>query len=240
MHPVGKISCLWRYPVKSMLGERCDALMLDSRGAEGDRLFAIRDRSGKLGSGKNSRRFHKIDGLLELQAHCDSDNVPAIRFPSGTVMRGDDAAFQQALSRFLGQPVTLVREGRDSHFDDAPIHVVTSASLSWLRATLPDALTDERRFRPNVVVDWPGDGLAEQDWIGKRLLIGDQVQLLIRAATERCGMVAFAQGDLPRDPSVLGHITRELARRFGVYAEVTIPGRIQMGDLVTLADGRSS
>ena len=59
---------LWRYPVKSMLGEECGYLDVDERGAKGDRLFAVRDADGKFGSGKTTRRFRKIDGLLGFRA----------------------------------------------------------------------------------------------------------------------------------------------------------------------------
>ena len=59
------IAALWRYPVKSMLGERRDELQIEARGAAGDRLYAVRDNQGKLGSGKNSRRHVRIEGLFE-------------------------------------------------------------------------------------------------------------------------------------------------------------------------------
>ena len=54
---VGTVSRLWRYPVKSMLGEECRELAVEARGVAGDRLYALRDAEGKLGSGKNTRRF---------------------------------------------------------------------------------------------------------------------------------------------------------------------------------------
>jgi len=220
-----------------MLGERCDALTLDGRGVTGDRLFALRDRNGKLGSGKNTQRFHKIDGLFGFQAGY-RDGVPFVRFPNGETLNADDASIHGALSAVLGQPVTLVKESEVPHFDDAPIHLLTSASLEWLRRTLPGAQADERRFRPNLVIDWPGDSPLEQAWIGKRLRIGDEVELRIRDATERCGMTAFAQADLPRDPSILRHVTRAAGVRFGVYAEVIVPGAVRIQDPVSLIDRR--
>ena len=62
------VAALWRYPVKSMLGERCQSLALTARGVEGDRLYAIRDADGKFGSGKSTRRFRRIDGLFAFHA----------------------------------------------------------------------------------------------------------------------------------------------------------------------------
>ena len=110
---------LWRYPVKSMLGERLDFVDLDRRGVEGDRQFAIRDVDGKFGSGKNTRRFRKIDGLFEFTATYADDTV-VVRFPDGSTYLGDDPGINVALSNCLGQPVTLSGEGTVSHFDAGP------------------------------------------------------------------------------------------------------------------------
>ena len=221
---------LWRYPVKSMLGERCEVLHVEMRGARGDRLFAIRDRCGKLGSGKHTRRFRKIDGLFGFSASYRSQ-VPQIRFPDGEVMSGDAPCIHQALSKALGQPLTLVREAQISHFDSAPIHLVTSGSLAWLRAALPAVGIDARRFRPNLVIEVPDSEPIEQTWIGKRLRIGE-VELQVSDTTERCGMVAFAQGELPKAPGVLKHITREADLKFGAYAQVLVPGIVRLDDPV--------
>ena len=64
--PEMEVTGLWRYPVKSMLGERCQHLELDFRGVKGDRRYAVRDADGKLGSGKDSRRFRIMD-IFEKQ-----------------------------------------------------------------------------------------------------------------------------------------------------------------------------
>lgn len=233
-----RIAELWRYPVKSMLGERCDALHVKTRGAQGDRLFAIRDAQGKLGSGKHTRRFRRIEGLFGFQAsYCNG--VPHIRFPDGTQLSGDDPFIHQALSDALGLPVTLVREAEVPHFDSAPIHLVTSASLAGLRAALPAAGIDARRFRPNLVIEIPGADAIEQGWIGKRLRIGE-VELQVSDTTERCGMVAFAQSELPKAPEVLRHITQHADLEFGVYAQVLVPGIVQIGSPVVLEDDRQN
>jgi len=99
-HPLGTVAELWRYPVKSMRGERCESLLFETRGVTGDRQFAIRDAAGKFGSGKNTRRFRKIDGLLEFTTrYCG--NVPEIRFPSGEVVRGDSPSIDGAHVRYF-------------------------------------------------------------------------------------------------------------------------------------------
>lgn len=228
-----RVAELWRYPVKSMLGERCESVCIEPRGVQGDRLFATRDGQGKLGSGKHTRRFRRIDGLFGFRAHCRAD-VPLIRFPDGREMDGNDPSIHEALSDALGLPVTLAREAEIPHFDSAPVHLLTTASLAWLRAALPEAGIDARRFRPNLVIEVPGSEPVEQSWIGKRLRVGG-VELQVCDTTERCGMVAFAQGELPKAPEVLRHITRHAELRFGVYAQVLVPGNVRLADPVNLA-----
>lgn len=229
----GTVAELWRYPVKSMLGERLASLRCDARGVAGDRWYAIRDAAGKFGSGKNSRRFRQIDGLFELQSAYRGD-VVEIRLPGGALLRGDDADVHNALSQVLGQPVELAREAQVSHLDAAPIHVLTTASLRWLQAALPAVGIDARRFRPNVVIEVPGVAPTEQAWIGRRLRIGDAVELQVTDATERCGMIAFAQSELAHAPSVLRYVTQYAGLKFGVYARVVTPGTIQKGDRAAL------
>jgi uncharacterized protein YcbX len=232
---LGIVTRLWRYPVKSMLGEQCESLDVHTRGVAGDRLFAIRDTNGKFGSGKSTRRFRQIDGLFGFQAVYAGD-VPVIRFPDGRTMRGDHPDIHTALSHTLGQPVTLAREASISHLDAGPVHLLTTAALAWLRTMLADVYADERRFRPNLVIDVPGATRVERGWLGKLLFVGDAVRLRVSAATERCGMVAFAQAELPYDARILRCIAQEAVLHFGVYAEVLVPGRINRGDSVTVVD----
>jgi len=230
----GPIVRLWRYPVKSMLGEVCEALTLDARGVAGDRLYAVRDAGGKFGSGKSTRRFRRIDGLFRFSAAYAGD-VPRITFPDGRAMAGDDPRIHAELSGALGQPVTLAREAGVSHLDAGPVHVLTTASLAWLRERLPSTSIDERRFRPNVLVDVPGAAQAERLWVGRTLAIGG-VRLKVHEFTERCVMVGMAQSDLADDPRVLRSIADESGLDFGVYAEVVVPGLIARHDRVTLVD----
>ncbi|HZM35585.1 MAG TPA: MOSC domain-containing protein [Burkholderiales bacterium] len=227
------VAALWRYPVKSMLGEPCREVELDARGVKGDRVFAVRDRDAKLGSGKDTRRFRSIEGLFSLSARWDGE-WPEIAFPNGRRLRGDDPGIDQALSAALGVAVTLARESDVPHFDSDPIHVVTTASLDWLRVRLPGSRIDERRFRPNIVLDAPGEGQPELSWTGRTLRVGEAT-LRITSSTERCRMTTLAQADLPADPLVLRAIAQDADVRFGVYAETITPGRIAVGDCAIFA-----
>jgi uncharacterized protein YcbX len=230
---IGVVSKLWRYPVKSMLGEECRDMELDVRGVRGDRLFAVRDADGKLGSGKNTRRFRQIDGLFGFRANY-ARKWPEIRFPDGRVMAGDDPRIHEALSEALGVSVTLVREAQVSHLDAGPVHIVSTGALAWLRSQLPDSRTDERRFRPNILVTTPESGHAEQSWLGKTLRIGPVVKLEVTAPTKRCRMTTLGQSDLPDDPRILRCIAQVADLPFGVYAHVQTPGRIAAGDAIDI------
>ena len=227
---LGNVRALWRYPVKSMLGESCNSLAINRRGVVGDRLFAIRNTKGKFGSGKNTRRFRHIDGLLALQSSYQK-NVPVIEFPDGQIMRGDEANIHTVLSQTLGQPVTLAKENRISHFDDSPIHIITTASLKWLKKALPDSQIDENRFRANLILDVVGDTLVEHQWVGKEIQVGE-VKLKVTKLCERCIMTSSKQKNLPQDSQIFQHIVHQSNLMFGVYARVVDSGVVNLDDEV--------
>lgn len=226
------VASLHRYPVKSTVGERLEVADVVARGLRGDRLWAVRDDDGKLGSGKSTRRFRRMEGLLDLVASYDGD-VPVVTFPDGRGLRGDDPAVHQALSAHVGRPVTLGREGEVSHFDDGPVHLVTTGSLGAVAELLGEPV-DPRRVRPNLVVD-TGDlaGLVEDGWVGSRLQVG-AVVLEVVARMPRCVMVNLPQVGLgaTRVLDVVGDLNDA---NLGVLATVVTPGRVRVGDDVRLA-----
>ena len=231
---------LWRYPVKSLRGERCDELRVHARGMEGDRRYALVDVDGKFGSHKSTRRFVRMRGLFDLAGR-EEGGVTSILFPDGSLLEAEDPALGPALSAHVGQPVTLEEEAAVSHQDAAAIHIVTTASLRWLRERLPSsaqASVDVRRFRPNVVVEVEGTELRERDWVGRHVTLGD-VELAITETTERCVMTTLAQEALPKDPAILRAIAQEASARFGVYASVVRSGALRVGDAVGVVSART-
>ncbi|HEY6417540.1 MAG TPA: MOSC N-terminal beta barrel domain-containing protein [Candidatus Binataceae bacterium] len=122
-----------------------------------------------------------------------------------------------------------------TYFDAYPLHLVTTATLAALSERNPTAQFDVRRFRPNVLIETRSEirGLAEAEWSGRTLSIGD-VQLKLEMPVVRCVMTTLAQDDLPKDPSVLRTIVRDAAQNLGVYATITKPGHIRCGDPVEL------
>ena len=89
--------------------------------------------------------------------------------------------------------------------DYADLHLLTTASLQQLSSISPDVQFDERRFRPNLVIQTVSDitGFAENDWIGKTVVIGDSVRLNITDPTPRCSIPTLSNGTFPNDPKVL-------------------------------------
>ena len=239
---LGTVGELHRYPVKSLAGERPTELLVEPRGVVGDRLWSVRDPDGKLGSGKSSRRFRRMDGLLALQARYDdvyAGAPPVVTFPDGRAIRGDDPSVHEALSGHVGRPVTLDREEQVSHFDEGPIHLVTTSSLATTAAAHGGPV-DARRLRPNFVVDTGTvPGLPENDWAGRHLALGDDVVLEVLYAMPRCVMVDLATDELPADRGLLRTVTAVNAGDLGVVADVVSPGLVSAGDPVTLlADQR--
>ena len=220
---VGQVTGLFRYPVKSLRGEAVDALQVAKRGVVGDRLFALRSADGKFGSGKSTHRFQRMTGLLDLRAFYDGAS-PMIVFPDGSVLAGDDAAVNDQLSAHAGQLVTLAREAEISHFDDSPLHLITTAGLR----TLGLAIADAQRFRPNVVIDVPGYGFVEDRWLGRELVLGE-VRLRITEGAVRCVMIGMEQAGLPERTDLLRQVGDLHHTCFGVYATVVTPGEVAVG-----------
>jgi uncharacterized protein YcbX len=177
----GSIQSLWRYPVKSMLGEEIVRSAVTERGFVGDRVYALVDTlDGKVASAKNPRKWPRM-----YECRAELDETPRrvrIRLPDGDVIASDDPNAATVLSRILGREVALETvaagapvleelwleggpDGRDvtdepiamgspagSFFDYSVIHLVTTATLERLSELYPEGRFDPRRFRPNVLV----------------------------------------------------------------------------------------
>lgn len=233
----GRLARIRRYPVKSLAGEDLERAALEPRGLAGDRAWAVRDLDGKLGSGKSTRRFRRMDGLLELAATYPGD-TPLITLPDGRVLPAGAPATDQALSAHVGRPVSLAREDEVSHFDEGPVHLVTTASLRTL-AEAAGHDVDPRRTRANLLVDWQTDGHPEHGWVGRQVAVGRDVVLRVTAPMPRCVMVDLAQEELPADPGLLRLIGERTGNRaLGVVADVVRTGEVALGDRVTLLAGR--
>ena len=116
-------------------------------------------------------------------------------------------------------------------FADAyAVHLLTTSSLRTMAAYGEDF--DVRRFRPNIVVDSPLDGLVEQQWMGGTLRAGD-VGVRVEIPAIRCSVPMRAQPGVPADPAVSRTVSRHGERCLGVYADIVEAGTIHVGDPVT-------
>jgi uncharacterized protein YcbX len=177
----GSVRGLWRYPVKSMLGEELEACEITDRGLRGDRAYALVDaEDGKVASTKNPRKWAR---LFECRAELlDGSRNVRITLPDGTTVCADDPAAAELLSRLFGRKSALETsaagprvieelwldgspDGRavtdetiamgsppGTFFDYSVVHLVTTATLGRLGELYPEGRFDSRRFRPNLLV----------------------------------------------------------------------------------------
>jgi len=109
------VAGLWRYPVKSMLGEELDVSAVGARGLAGDRAYALVDvGTGNIVSAKNPRRWGMLFECRAryLESPDPAGDVPPVRItmPDGTTVRSDDADLAEVLSQTLGRPVRLTTQ----------------------------------------------------------------------------------------------------------------------------------
>jgi uncharacterized protein len=231
----GAVLELRRYPVKSLGGERLGELELEPRGVVGDRLWALVDEEGKLASGKGSRRFRAVRGLMVHAARLD-DGEPVVTLADGRTARVGEPAMAELVRAIAGPGWRLAREAAVPHHDAAPIHLATTSTLAALGEAVGRPVHAER-LRPNVLVDTGAEpGFAEDAWLGRELAIGE-VRLRVQERTERCVMVDHVRDGMPWLPGsrgVLKAAGRLNAACAGVYADVLVPGRIRAGDAVEL------
>jgi uncharacterized protein YcbX len=101
---LGTVGALWRYPVKSMLGERLPAAEVTDRGIAGDRRLAVLDReTGKVASAKHPRLWRSLLSCTATR----TGSATLVTGPDGTTWSSTDAGLDEALSELTGRPVTL-------------------------------------------------------------------------------------------------------------------------------------
>jgi uncharacterized protein YcbX len=102
---VGRVGALWRYPVKSMLGEPVGPVEIGAGGLDGDRRFGVVDaRTAMVASAKRPRRWRR---LLQLRSEVAGPGVVRILFPDELSVLSTDGGAGKLLSEFLGEEVEL-------------------------------------------------------------------------------------------------------------------------------------
>ncbi len=256
---IGIIDELWRYPVKSLRGERLSELTVTAEGVLGDRTWALRElQYGAIMSAK------MWPWMLQLRAEWSGDpnrgGTVRLHLPDGTTLEGESTAAAETLSRLFKHPVRLerTRQGPISpadleaiqkgeaflpqwkFYDEGPLHLVATGTLRHLkRLEGGNSDFDPRRFRPNILIDTGDDdsGFVEDRWLAGELRIGDTVRIGGMWPAIRCVMLTNAQEELRHDPAILRAAAQHHQAYVGVFAGPLAPGTIRLGDPVVLALG---
>jgi uncharacterized protein len=209
-----RVAELWRYPVKSLRGERLERATVLPDGLDGDRLVRVEDERGLL----TARRKQRLVGVA---AGVSEDGEARIE---GEPWRSEATA--RRIRELGGEGARLVVTDSGARFDAAPVLVVTDGALSAFGE-------DRRRFRPNVVVEGV-TGLEEREWIGRDLAVGSAVLTGLEPC-ERCAVITIDPDTIEIRPDVLRGVNERFDGIMGVYCGVTRAGTIAVGDEVVLS-----
>lgn len=205
---------LWRYPVKSLAGERLEQAEIRPDGMVGDRLVQVYDARGHVVTAR------KHPDLLGHRGTLGPDGEPRI---DGWPWASPEAA--AAIAQAVGWKARLERFTGEERFDILPLLVATDGAIAALGV-------DGRRLRPNIVVGGV-DGLGEREWPGRRLRIGE-VEIAVAQLRARCVMTTYDPDTQVQDPGVLRRIVREFGGTMALDCAVLAGGPVRLGDPVTL------
>jgi uncharacterized protein YcbX len=236
---IGHVEAIFRYPVKSMSGERLEVAELGWHGLEGDRRLAfqrIDDRSGFPWLSAS-----KLPDLV-LFAPCrrgdtgHGDLPTHVRTPEGEEMTvfGEDLATE--VGRRHNAPVQMMQL-KHGIFDEASISVIATDTVHEI-GRLAGRTLDVRRFRPNVVVRLLRPAPFQEDaWVGGVLSFGegdDAPAVTVTMRDVRCSMVNLDPDSAHPAPEVLKAVVRTNQNTAGIYGAVTRIGRLAVGQTVLL------
>ena len=244
---------IWRYPVKSMLGEQLDQAKVGPGGIQGDRRWAVVDTES--GVSLSAKRYANLlscrartgdDGvLITIPGH---DEYPAgstelacrlsdllerkVTTRSADVVEKIQHEFPTAVTEGEGKPF-LYEPETEAFFDCAPLQLLTIETLVELQRLLPASIIHPVRFRPNFLVETKESGFVEQDWVNKDVTLGS-LRCQVYDDTRRCIMVALAQGDIPIDTEVIRTILKKNKGRAGVALKTLDVGVVNCGAKVEI------
>ena len=114
---IGAVISLWRYPVKSMLGEELNSAQVGEYGLLGDRAYALLDSGdGKVASAKNPRKWPSLfacrAAFIEPSGNSAKLSPIRITLPDGATVTSAQSDLNQVLSKALNREVTLAATER--------------------------------------------------------------------------------------------------------------------------------
>jgi hypothetical protein len=236
----GTVAQLWRWPVKSMAGERVQALRVDGRGAGGDRSHAVlHEHKGQI----KPLTAREAPRLLAWQARypfnhnggLDPARPPfaVVTAPDGRSFRWGDPRLRHALTADLGRPIQLRRD--IGGIQDLPrtLLITSEATLRALGSELHGPV-DLRRFRTNLHLNLDVPAWAELGWEGQELHFAGGVRLRLLHPCERCAIPTRHPDTQIKWPYLLRHLNDSHEQMFGINARVLAGGRIAEGEAVEL------
>jgi uncharacterized protein len=185
-----KIAEIWRYPVKTMAGEKLQRATVGHLGVEGDRVVHVQDSRGRVITSRSHPRFLGHRGSLSAHGEVMVDH-----------RRWDAPEVAAEVVDIAGPGVRLVPYDGAERFDVLPLLVATDSAIAAFGH-------DHRRLRPNIVIGGV-EGLTEREWPGACLRIG-KVLIGVQDLRLRCIMTSYDPDTQIQDKE----ITRGIYRRF--------------------------
>ena len=210
-----RVQELWRYPVKSLAGERLAEAEVTPAGIVGDRVVQVWQGPGRVVTSRTAPRLLGLRGTWD-----DASGEPLI---DGLPWSSGEAA--AAVRAAAGPGARLERFEGAERFDVLPLLVATDGAIAHLGV-------DHRRLRPNIVIAGV-EGLAERGWPGRRLRLGPVV-IEVSSVRQRCVMTTFDPDTQEQDPGVLRRIVEVLGGRIALDCAVVRGGTLKVGDIAAL------
>ena len=214
-----KVTEVWRYPVKTMAGEKLQRVHMGPLGIDGDRVVHVEDAHGRVITSRSHPRFLGHKGTLGVDGAPLVDGRP-----------WNSPAVAAEVVDIAGPGAKLVRYDGAERFDVLPLLVATDGAIAAFGH-------DHRRLRPNLVIGGVA-GLAEREWPGGCLRIG-QVLIGVQDLRLRCIMTAYDPDTLVRDKEITRDIYRRFDGKLALNCFVIEGGEIAVGDEVQLVRGRA-
>lgn len=234
---IGCVEAIFRYPVKSMAGERLEVANLGWHGFDGDRRLAFRRANDH--SGMPWLTASKLPDLLRFVPQrsgvpADGDLPTHIGTPDGQEMPVFGEELAAEVERRYGAPVQMMHL-KTGVFDEANISVIATDTVHEIGRLAGRNLT-ARQFRPNVVVRPVRTApFQEDEWLGGVLSFGeadDSPAIVVTMRDVRCSMVNLDPDSANSAPEVMKAIVRANQNNAGVYGAITRIGRLAVGQSV--------
>ncbi len=205
---------IWRYPVKSMGGERLDRAIVSPLGLAGDRVVLVLNKQGRV----VTARSHAA--LLGHHATTAADGTPLVDGRPWT-----DPSVLADVRKIAGPGAELVPDQTADRFDVLPLLVATDGAIAAFGR-------DGRRLRPNLVIGGV-TGLDERKWPGRKLRIGDVI-IDVDSLRGRCVMTTYDPDTLEQDSTVLRDIVKRFEGKLALNCAVEQGGAIALNQAVEL------